>query len=281
MTEIPGVAAEAPIIDPARAETGQHGAVAGLANDYPEGWHIPRHRHRRAQLVHAASGVMRITTPDGSWVTPPQRAVWVPAGMEHEIRMAGAVAMRSLYVAPEAAHGLPGRCAVVEVTPLLRELVLAAVAAAGEGMGATARSRLLSALILEELRSLAVVPLRIPLPRDPRLARLCRALLSDPGSDRTLEQWGEEAGATGRTLARLFRRELGMSFAAWRRQVRLAEALTRMAAGAPVAQVATDLGYDSPSAFTAMFRRALGTSPSSYFGGAAAGRGPEAGAQRA
>lgn len=248
--------------------------IEGLARDYPPGHRIAPHSHDRAQLVYAAAGVMRVTTPTGTWVTPPHRALWVPARVVHEIRMSGAVAMRTLYVA-EAVAPLPGpRCAVVEVGPLLRELILALVAACEAGQATGRRAELLSALIREELRTLPVVPLRIPLPREPRLARCCRAILDDPGAERSLEEWGELAGASGRTLARLFRSELGMSFAAWRRQVRLAEALDRLAAGRPVAAVAAELGYASASAFTAMFRRSLGTSPAAYFAPSHAADGP-------
>ncbi|HEY0526038.1 MAG TPA: helix-turn-helix transcriptional regulator [Stellaceae bacterium] len=240
--------------------------VAAMAKTFPSGTSVAPHRHRRAQLVFATSGVMRVTAPaGGAWIVPPQRAVWVPAGTEHAIRMSGEVAMRTLYVAPDAAEGLPRACAVIEVSPLLRELILAALAEPVE-YDEDGRAGLIVRLILHELRAIAAVPaLHLPWPeRDRRLLAVCRGLADDPACPDTIDAWGERVGASGRTLARLFQNELGMSFLAWRRQFRLAEALSRLAGGAPVAQVARDLGYAGPSAFTAMFRRTLGAAPGEY-----------------
>lgn len=250
--------------------------ISAMARDFPSGHQIAPHRHGRAQLVYAATGVMRVSTPAGTWITPPQRAVWVPAGIEHRISMVGAVAMRTLYIAGSHALTMPDHCAVVEVRPLLRELILAMIGAAAltegraqndsTGVPQTGRRRptLIAALIQEELQAVSVVPLRIPMARDPRLARLCDAVIRDPADRRSLEDWGMEAGASARTLARLSRQELGMSFGSWRQQVRLAEALSRMALGRPVAAAAREAGYSSASAFAAMFRRVLGTTPSAY-----------------
>jgi AraC-like DNA-binding protein len=119
-------------------------------------------------------------------------------------------------------------------------------------------------LILEELRRAATVPLRIAMPRDRRLLALCRALLAHPENDDNLDIWAERVSASSRTLSRLFQRETGLSFVAWRQQARLAEALSRLALGQPIAVVARQLGYASASAFTAMFRRSLGATPKIY-----------------
>lgn len=238
--------------------------LAAMAKDYPDGWVNDWHRHDRAQLVFASSGVMTITTPDGSWVVPPNRALWIPAGVQHHIVMSGPVTMRTLYIDAAAAAELPPACRVVAVSGLLRELILRAVELpllydeAGPGGR-------IAALILDELRLLPMVPLHLPNPRDPRLERLCRALRDRPADGRSLAEWGAAVGASARTLARLFVRETGMSFAAWRAQVRLLAALTRLAGGEKVTSVALDLGYESPSAFIAMFRRQLGVTPSRYF----------------
>jgi len=238
--------------------------IAAMAKDYPDGWLQPRHRHPRAQLVYASSGVMTITTPHGSWVVPPNRALWIPAEVDHEIVMAGRVAMRTLYVDPAAASGLPDTCRVTAVSGLLRELILRAVEMPllYDEHGADAR---IAALIFDELRLLSTLPLHLPSPTDQRLKRLCAAVARDPGDNRTLGQWGSAVGASARTLARLFVRETGMTFAAWRAQARLLQALSRLANGEKVTSVALDLGYDSPSAFIAMFRRQLGVTPSRYF----------------
>ncbi len=237
--------------------------VGAMPKEFPDGFVIAPHRHERAQLLYASAGTMRAITADGSWVVPPLRALWIPAATEHEIRMCGAVAMRTLYVAPTGAPWLPARCSVIEVSALLRELILAAMAEPIE-YRLDGRAGLVMALLLEELRRAATVPLRIPMPRDRRLLTLCRALLDRPESADTLERWAERVHASSRTVSRLFRSETGMSFVAWRQQVRLAEALARLAVGQPVGLVAHDLGYASASAFTAMFRRALGATPRGY-----------------
>jgi len=237
--------------------------VAAMAKDFAAGQHIARHLHSRAQLIFAAAGVMLVSTDKGSWAVPPQRAVWMPAGVAHEIRLPGAVAMRTLYVRPDAAGRMPARVRVIAVSALLRELILRACAlpVLYDERGAAGR---LMTLILDEIAGLPTLGLDLPMPRDPRLARICRALGGDPGSTRTLEDWGREAGGSGRTLARLFLRETGLTFAAWRQQARLLAALARLAAGEPVTRIALDLGYESPSAFAAMFKRALGAPPSRY-----------------
>ena len=238
--------------------------VAAMAKDFADGSRIPSHRHPRAQLVFAAHGVMVVSTSQGSWVVPPNRAVWLPPETEHAIRIWGQVAMRTLYIRADLAASLPDKGCVIAVSPLLRELILRAVALPLLYDEAGAAGRVM-ALILDEIRALPVLPLHLPWPEDARLKRLCAAIQDDPASPRTLEQWGRDVGASGRTLARLFQRETGMSFGAWRQQVRLVDALGRLAAGQPVTDVALDLGYQSPSAFTSMFRRVLGDAPTRYF----------------
>jgi AraC-like DNA-binding protein len=239
--------------------------VAAMAKDFPNGFVIAPHSHPRAQLVYAADGVMRVISPLGAWVVPPLRAAWIPAGIEHEVRMGGSVAMRTLYIDPKAAPPALAACTVIEVTPLLRALILRAVEEPIEYDEAGAAG-LVMALILKELASATTVPLRIPLPSDPRLATLCRALLDHPAKGHTLDAWAERVGASARTLARLFQRETGMGFTQWRQQVRLAEAVGRLAKGNSVARVAESLGYGSASAFTAMFHRTLGATPRQYLG---------------
>jgi AraC-like DNA-binding protein len=238
--------------------------LAGRAVSLRGGARIPRHRHDVAQLVYAASGVMTVTTPDGSWVVPSLRAVWVPPFVEHAIRMMGDVEMRTVYLSRALAATLPRACCVVQVTPLLRELVLRAVTfgAAYAPKGPEARA---AAVLVDEIRGAAVAPLHLPRPADPRALRVVRALEAQPGDPRPLSGWARIAGASPRTLARVFRRETGLGFGAWRQQLRLLRALERLALGDAVTQVALDLGYDSPSAFIAMFRRTLGTSPGRYF----------------
>jgi AraC-like DNA-binding protein len=238
--------------------------IGAMAKDFPDGFFIQPHAHPRHQLIHASSGVMRISTAQGAFVVPPHRAVWMPAHEVHDVRMAGAVAMRTLYVAPETVAPVSRQCCVVAVSPLLRELILRATALPllYDQDGADGR---VMALILDELRVLPVLPLNLPMPRDARLAKICRAILDDPASTLTLSGWGRRVGASSRTLARGFQKETGLTFGRWRQQARLLEALSRLAQRQGVTTIALDLGYDSPSAFTSMFRRALGRTPSSYF----------------
>ena len=245
------------IADPARP-------VLGLRDDHgphETGWH----RHRRCQLLYAIRGVMTAHTRDGTWVVPPQQAVWLPAGIEHNVIATRGMAMRSLYMEPAACHGMPETCCVLPVPPLLRELILRAIDLGGDYAPDGPAARLV-AVIPDELRRLEPEPLHLPMPADPRLAAVTDALVADPGDRRDLADWAHEAGASERTLARLFQRETGMTFGAWRQRRRLQAAIARLAAGDAVTTVALDLGYESPSAFITMFRRTLGETPGRYLG---------------
>lgn len=238
--------------------------VVGYAADFPSGFVLEGHRHPAAQLVYAVSGVMTVSTDGGWWVAPPQRAVWVPPAVRHAVRMSGPVQVRTVYFDPAFVPGAPAAPHVVQVTPLLRELVLRVVRFVQPYPldGPEAR---LAAVLADEIRVAAVAPLHLPVPADPRLRAITTALAADPADRRTLAQWSRTAGASARTLARLFRSETGMAFARWRRQACLLRALELLAAGQPVTSVALDLGYDSVSAFITMFRSSLGTTPARYF----------------
>jgi len=240
--------------------------VTAMAKDFAPSDRTGPHTHPRGQLVYAVSGVMRISTPHGFWTLPPLRALWVPPGTPHAIEMADAVSMRTLYVHPDAAAALWPRCQVVEVSDLLRELILA-LAAEPIRYDVAGRAGQIAALLLTELRAAPAIPIRIPWPQDRRLQTVCRAILAQPGTARTVHEWGDAVGASGRTLIRLFQSELGLNYRQWVQQVRLAEALSRLSLGQPVARVAAELGYRSPSAFSAMFRRALGAPPQHYLRG--------------
>jgi len=238
--------------------------VVAYARDYPDGQHLARHHHDHHQLVYTAAGLMRLTIADGVWVVPPQRAVWIPAGTVHEVICVGHVAMRTVYVLPGAAPWLPTALQVMGVSPLLRELVLAISDLPLDYALGGAESRLVQVL-LDEIRPRPVSELHLPMPTDRRLRAVADRLIAEPADPRTLEAWSREAGASARTLARLFVAETGLSFRLWRQLLRLHEALARLSVGEPVTSVAYEVGYDSPSAFIAMFRRVLGTTPSMYF----------------
>lgn len=259
-----------PLPRPLRAiEPGHPGEVAdpsrpvlGLKDDHgphETGWH----RHLRCQLLYAIRGVMTAHTRDGTWVVPPQQAVWLPAGIEHNVVATRGMAMRSLYLEPAVCHGMPETCCVLPVPALLRELILRTMELGNDYGPGGAEARLV-AVIPDELRRLHPEPLHLPLPADPRLAAVTDALIADPGDRRDLADWARQAGASERTLARLFQRETGMTFGAWRQRRRLQAAIERLAAGDAVTTVALDLGYESPSAFITMFRRTLGETPGRY-----------------
>ena len=237
--------------------------IAATATDYAPGDTIDWHSHPRAQLIYGIEGVLTVHTEAGRWVLPPERAVWVPAGVVHRADISGRLRMRSLFVTPEAAAGMPGACCVVTVSALLRSLILEAVGVPKlyDPDGPDGR---LMAVILDQLQKLEPTPLYLPLPADPRLRRVTEALSRDLGRRAGLDIWAKKAGASARTLARLFVKETGLTFQAWRRQARLLKALEWLAAGKPVTAIALDLGYESPSAFSAMFRGALGQPPGRY-----------------
>ena len=253
--------------------------VVAMGRDYPPGTVVPPHEHPHAQLVHASAGVMRVTTETGIWVVPPQRAVWVPAHVTHSVAMHGRVEMRTVYIAPAAAEGLPGACCVVAVPALLRELILRAMTLPAEYDEGSPAARVMD-LILDEIRALPAAPLHLPQGQDARLRRVTTALLDAPGDSRGFEVWAKTAGASPRTLARLFQSETGLSFRAWRQQARMLQALTWLAEGRPVTGLALDLGYDSPSAFVAAFKRAFGVTPARYFKGQVSNEGSHAGSAR-
>ena len=250
--------------DPVKETTRIPRPIVAMAKDFPNGHLISFHQHDRSQLLYASSGVMTVTTQKGIWVVPPLRAVWVPALTAHQIRCSGKLSMRTLYVKPEAASKLPEECCVVSVPPLLRELILYAVKLSRLYEPNSHEEKIMN-VILDLVQTLKIAPLDLRMPTDVRLKKISDTLTANPGDNRTLEDWGKSVGATSRTLARLFRFETGMSFRQWRQQIRIFEALRRLGRGDQVTTVASDLGYDSPSAFIAMFRKALGKTPGQYF----------------
>jgi AraC-like DNA-binding protein len=238
--------------------------VSALGNDYADGHVIPWHRHQRAQLVYASTGVITAQTADGTWVVPPHRAVWVPAGTDHRHRCHGRVEMRSIFIDAAAQPDMGEYCAVLAVPPLLRELILHIVdiPLLYDRDGPDGRT---VAVLLDQIERLDTTPLHLPSPGDPRARKVADALIADPADARPLKDWARVSGASERTLARLFRRDTGMSFGLWRQQARLLAAMPLLARGRSVAETADELGYATASAFIAMFRRSLGTSPGAYY----------------
>jgi AraC-like DNA-binding protein len=240
---------------------------------------IQPHSHAWAQVAIATTGVARITAGHSTYLVPSGRAVWIPPRIEHMVTVVEAAELRTLYIhqpAGVAGPGVPASasapwrvCRVLEVSSLLREVVLQMDIEMDGVQTPTpdllARERRLGELALDELRRAAPVKLGIELPQDKRLRALCQAVLDAPARHTTLQGWAAEAGASERTVARLFRQELGTTFAAWRQQVLLAKALALAARKRPMAHIAAELGYASPSAFTAMVTRSVGMPPSRFF----------------
>jgi AraC-like DNA-binding protein len=237
--------------------------VVARTTSYPNRHHIAPHWHARAQFVFAVEGTMSVRTPRRAWIVPPSRALWVPARTVHEIQMYGAVEMRSLYLDAAASHAMPDSCVVLDVTPLLRELVVRAAALPAH-YDEDGDDGLLVRLLVAEMRRLPRCALDLPLPESADLAELCERILADLSMRRTCVGDASAMSTSSRTLYRRFLRETGISFARWKQQARLLESVQRLAQGAPVTTVALDLGYESASAFSTMFRRSLGIAPRAF-----------------
>ncbi|OON71418.1 AraC family transcriptional regulator [Streptomyces tsukubensis] len=245
------------------AETdGLDRAVLAIGTDYPPDHLLPFHRHRRAQFLYAATGVMQVETEDGAWSVPTHRAVLIPPTTSHQVTMVG-VSTRSLYIEPGAVPWFPRDCRVVDVSALLRELVLDAVDM-DPRYPEHGRDATVIQLILHEIRNLTPLPLDVPLPADEGLRRLCDAFLLAPDIHDPPARWAAALHVSERTLGRLFRAGTGLSFTQWRRRACVLHSLRHLAAGAPVTRVAATLGYENPAAFTAAFGSVVGRPPTAY-----------------
>ena len=226
---------------------------------YPKGHRVPPHWHARAQFVFPTRGTITVRTQRRAWIVPASRALWLPARTVHEVMMRGEVEMLSLYVRPADGNGMPETCAVLEITPLLRELVVRA-AALPVHYDEAGEDGLLMQLLLAEMRRVPRCALDLPLAESADLRGVCERILDglaghDVGGART------PLHISSKTLYRRFLRETGVTFARWKQQARLLEAIRMLADGVPVTTVAINLGYESASAFSTMFKRSLGVSP--------------------
>jgi len=242
-------------------------AILARQTRYPKGHHIKPHWHSRAQFLFAVEGTMRVRTPRHAWIVPPSRALWLPSHTAHELQMYGVVEMRSLYVDDAAAAGMPSTCVVLNVTPLLRELVVRAVALPAR-YDENGDEGLLMRLLMAEVRRLPACALDLPLPESPDLTKLCERILADLSRRQPCKTDATRLQVSTRTLYRRFLKETGITLARWKQQARLLDSIRRLADGTAVTTVALDLGYESPSAFSTMFRRALGIAPRAFISGA-------------
>jgi AraC-like DNA-binding protein/quercetin dioxygenase-like cupin family protein len=240
--------------------------IVVMAKRFADGFSIPQHEHERDQLLYAISGVMRLRTQRDAWIVPPDGAAYIPAGLSHSVSMHGNVDMRTLYIDPLAVRKRPQGLNVVAVPALLKELILA-LGKEPPTYGPNSRGNLIAQLIEQEIHLAQALSLHVRLPRDPRLQKLCAEFLADPSDRKTLDGWAEVSGASARTLARLFDRDLGMSFIQWRQRVRFQSALEALSQGVPVSVVAKQHGYRSASAFSAAFGKATGHAPSKVIPG--------------
>ncbi|MCB2061270.1 MAG: helix-turn-helix transcriptional regulator [Novosphingobium sp.] len=236
--------------------------VVALNDEYPAGFTDPMHSHDHVQILYASAGVMSVTTRDTSFVIPPQRAVWLPAGIEHEVSCRGPVSLRTLYFRNSEADG-KDTCRVFEVSNFLKALILE-VASFEPLYDVGGREGEIVRLLLAEIGRMPNAPYCVTMPQDRRLLRVCQEIIADPSDPRDIDDWARLAAMGRRTFTRTFKQETGMGLAVWRQQVRLMEALSLLASGESVTRVAYEVGYDSPSGFSAMFRRAFGVPPSQY-----------------
>jgi AraC-like DNA-binding protein len=237
--------------------------IVAVGNDYPAGYLHPTHRHRRPQLLFAEVGTMLVQTAEGTWMVPPHQGMWIPAGVDHSISMLDPVSTRSAYLDDAAARGMPERCQVLGISPLLRQLLIEAVDLPAE-YDSKGRAGRIMALALDEIRAAPSLPLSLPVPGDPRLAGRCRRFLEQPSAQDTIDLWSAELAVSRRTFTRLFLRETGLTFSAWQRRACLLSALPRLLNGERITTIAFDLGYSSPAAFATMFKQLMGSAPQDY-----------------
>lgn len=238
--------------------------IVAWSGHYANGDEIASHSHPRAQLLYAVEGVMRVRTPNSVWTIPSHRALWVPPGVEHHSFMMSDLEMRTVYVSADIPLSLGSECRAISVSGLLRELILGLLQEPAE-YPIPGRGEHLVALILMEIDRAATQSIEIPWPQDRRLQRVCQLVLDSPGISRTIEELADIAGASARTLIRLFPKETGLKYHQWAQQVQLAEAIGRLGRGETIARIASFLGYSSPSAFSAMFKRNTGVTPNHFF----------------
>ena len=238
-------------------------SISTLAYEYPSRFRVQEHAHGSDQLIYAISGIMEVSSDETVWLIPPHFALWIPAGIYHRIQMPGPVSMRTLYLRNRLSARLEQRCAVLHVTPLLRELIVETVRVGQLRM----RNRYecaLRDLLISQLQKASPMPTFVTLPREGRALAVAQAILQNPAEPKTLAALCLRTGVSVRTIERRFLSEVGTSFESWRRQVRLTKAVELLVSGCSVKEVAFKVGYCQTSAFVAMFRRTFGTTPKTW-----------------
>jgi AraC-like DNA-binding protein len=223
---------------------------------------VPEHAHGSDQLIYAIRGVMEVFSGQSVWLIPPHFALWIPARVFHRIHMHGPVFMRTLYLRPGLAAPAPG-CAVLNVSPLLRELIVETVRV-GQLRARHRPECALRDLLILHLKHASPVPTFVIMPKEPRALAVAQAVLANPGQPRPLAAMCVQASVSVRTIERAFRKDVGTDFESWRRQVRLMKAVELLVSGITIKEVAFAVGYRQSSAFVEMFRRTLGTTPTAW-----------------
>ncbi|WP_215403654.1 AraC family transcriptional regulator [Vibrio gigantis] len=238
-----------------------------VPKSYPNGFVIDWHFHRYHQLVCASSGVMAVETENDLWLIPPQRAVWVPAYQKHKVYMYGDAEMKNLYLHQDIDLDLPSESCVLNISAMLREIINHLSESAEQSAQDTFSQpyRNLIQVVLDQLKVAPQASVNIPVPSDKRLVPICEAILQDPSSNQSLKEWSERANVSSRTLSRMFRSDLGMSFIDYRQQARLFSALKLLANNQPVTTVALSCGFSSLSAFNQLFKLNFGVTPGKFF----------------
>ena len=237
--------------------------VYAFSENYPHGHLEDWHSHDRIQLIHTLTGVIRVQTHEGIWIIPPGRGVWIPAHKPHALLSSGDVKARGVFIEDTLQHDIQNECRVVAIPALLRELISSAMDIQNEIQPESRNERLLQ-LILDEVRLLPALAFNLPDPQSPKLQQLCQRIKENLALEWSLEESAQQLHISSKTLARHFQKETGLHFSHWVRQAKLMQAMIDLAMNKPVLNVALDLGYESPSAFSAMFKRETSMTPSDY-----------------
>ena len=250
-------------------------AVATLAYEYPARYRVPLHAHGSDQLIYAVSGVMEVSSLESVWLIPPHFAVWIPARVEHHLYMPGPVSMRTLYLRCGLAAVREPRCSVLHVTPLLRELIMETVRR-GQLRARRSYDSALLVVLVAQLLEASPVPTFVTLPREARSLAVAQAVLRDPAASKTMAALCAENGVSTRTVERNFRKDLGLDFESWRRQVRLTKAVPLLVSGCSIKEVAFRVGYRQSSTLVEMFRQTFGQTPRAWIASLSPGRADQA-----
>ena len=237
-------------------------SISTHAHDYARGSRVPEHAHGSDQLIYASRGMMEVAVGGNLWVIPPHFGLWIPARTRHQIRMPENVAMRTLYLR-RGLTGLQPVCTVLHVGSLLRELIFETVRAGNLRI----RNRIecaLRDLLIAQLEIATPVPTGITFPKERRAAAIAQRILQNPGLHTSLASMCASAGVSVRTLERTFRREAGIDFKSWRRQVRLMKAIELLISGSSVKEVSSFVGYRQPTAFVALFKATFRITPKAW-----------------